>query len=206
VCVVSTSAQSTITNKSRLKLLHKREEILQQIFATLREPPTSLCEMGSKYDDFLEGVIVEGFLHVMEPTVAIHCRKSDVKNVNTAAIKASKTYQDLSGMGITFEVLGSIADDWYAMVLKVSYGDTKYSFCRSQGGVKIVSGSGRISLNNTFEERLRLLEEKVSFAHMTASFANPTLDAPRNPLRTIWSKYQPQILYIITEALRFSHT
>src|SRR5258707_14389445 len=172
VCVASTSAQSTITNKSRLKLLHKREEILQQIFSALREPPTPLCEMGSKYDDFLEGVIVEGFLHIMEPTVAIHCRKSDIENVNTAAAQASKTYQDLSGIGITFEVLGSIADEWYAMVLKMLCRDPEYSICRSQGGVKIVSGNGRISLDNTFEERLRLLEDKVGFAHMAANVAN----------------------------------
>jgi len=163
VCVASNSAQSTITNKSRLKLLHKREEILQQIFSALREPPTPLCEMGSKYDDFLEGVIVEGFLHVMEPTVAIHCRKSDVENVNTAAAQASKTYQDLRGVGITFEVIGSIADEWYALVSKMLCRDPKYSICRSQGGVKIVSGNGRITLDNTFEERLRLLEDKVGF-------------------------------------------
>jgi len=32
---------------------------------------------------------------------------------------------------------------------------------RSQGGVKLVSGSGRITLDNTMEERLRLLEDKV---------------------------------------------
>lgn len=34
---------------------------------------------------------------------------------------------------------------------------------RSQGGVKFVSGTGRITLDNTMEERLRLLEDKVTF-------------------------------------------
>ena len=119
VYVVSKSAQSTITNKSRLRLLHKREEILQQIFAALREPHTPLCDMGGVYEDFLEGVIAEGFMHVMEPTVTIQCRKSDVENVKTAAAKASNTYQDLSGIDVRFDVLGSIADEWYALVLKI---------------------------------------------------------------------------------------
>ena len=32
---------------------------------------------------------------------------------------------------------------------------------RSQGGVKLVSGTGRITLDNTMEERLRLLEDKA---------------------------------------------
>ena len=35
------------------------------------------------------------------------------------------------------------------------------SHFRSQGGVKLVSGTGRITLDNTIEERLRLLEDKV---------------------------------------------
>ena len=35
------------------------------------------------------------------------------------------------------------------------------SHLRSQGGVKLVSGTGRITLDNTIEERLRLLEDKV---------------------------------------------
>jgi V-type H+-transporting ATPase subunit E len=117
--LASTSAQSTITNKSRLRLLHKREEILQQIFSALREPPTPLCDLGGVYDSFLEGVIAEGFMHVMEPAVTIHCRKSDVENVKTAAAKASNTYQDLSGIGVSFDVLGSIADEWYALVLTI---------------------------------------------------------------------------------------
>lgn len=32
----------------------------------------------------------------------------------------------------------------------------------SAGGIKLVSGSHRITLNNTLDERLRLLEDRVS--------------------------------------------
>ena len=35
---------------------------------------------------------------------------------------------------------------------------------RSAGGVKLVSGSRRITLDNTLDERLRLLEDRVSYA------------------------------------------
>jgi V-type H+-transporting ATPase subunit E len=38
------SAQSTLTNKSRLKLLHKREEHVQDLFATAREELVKLSE------------------------------------------------------------------------------------------------------------------------------------------------------------------
>ncbi|KAF8154689.1 ATPase V1/A1 complex subunit E [Crassisporium funariophilum] len=136
-------AQSTITNKSRLKLLHKREEILQHIFSSVREPSTPLYKMVDRYEQFLEGTLTESFLYILEPSVGIYSRESDVDIVNRAAANAAKAYKDISGRNIEFEVEGSIPDD------------------SSQGGVKLVSGTGRITLDNTMEERLRLLEDKM---------------------------------------------
>jgi len=135
-------AQSTITNKSRLKLLHKREEILQQIFAAVREPATPLYKTQG-YVQFLEGILTESFLYIMEPSVVIFSRASDVDVVEQAAEAASKAYKQISGRDISFEVGGEIPDD------------------ASQGGVKLMSGTGRITLDNTMEERLRLLEDKM---------------------------------------------
>ena len=34
---------------------------------------------------------------------------------------------------------------------------------RSSGGVKLISGSRRITLDNTLDERLRLLEDRVRY-------------------------------------------
>ncbi|KAJ3510455.1 hypothetical protein NLJ89_g4664 [Agrocybe chaxingu] len=136
-------AQSTITNKSRLKLLHKREEVLQNIFAAVREPDSPLYKQAGRYDQFLEGILTESFLYLLETSVTIYSRKSDVSTVRRAAENAARTYKDISGRDITFDVQGTIADD------------------SSQGGVKLVSGSGRITLDNTLEERLRLLEDKM---------------------------------------------
>ncbi|KAF9042886.1 ATPase V1/A1 complex subunit E [Panaeolus papilionaceus] len=136
-------AQSTITNKSRLKLLHKREEVLQNIFAAVREPSTPLHAMDGRYDQFLEGIITESFLYILEPKVIIYSRKSDIQTVEKAATNAVNAYKEISGRSVEFEVQGTIADD------------------ASQGGVKLVSGTGRITLDNTMEERLRLLEDKM---------------------------------------------
>jgi len=136
-------AQSTITNKSRLKLLHKREEVLQHIFSAVREPSTPLYKQSGRYEQFLEGIITESFLQIMEPAVTIHSRKSDHGVVTQSAKNAAEKFKEISGRNIKFEVEVSIADD------------------SSQGGVKLVSGSGRITLDNTLEERLRLLEDKM---------------------------------------------
>lgn len=105
------SAQSTITNKSRLKLLHKREEILQQIFASVREPSIPLCQQSGRYEQFLEGIITEAFLLIMESSITIHCRKSDADKVKQASVNAAMAYKDISGYDVTFDVRGSIADD-----------------------------------------------------------------------------------------------
>ncbi|KAJ7632342.1 ATPase, V1/A1 complex, subunit E [Roridomyces roridus] len=135
-------AQSTLTNKSRLKLLHRREEHLQDLFSTSRSSILALAKDGGRYVQFLEGVIVQGFLQVMEPSVTVHSRKCDVELVQQAAKGAASTYNELSGRNISFEVEGSLSDD-------------------GAGGVKLVSGSRRIMLDNTLDERLRLLEDRM---------------------------------------------
>lgn len=98
----------------------------------------------------------------MEPSVTVHSRKSDVEKVKQASVNASMAYKDISGYDISFDVQGSIADDAYAFFPdNLSSQPSDYFVYRSQGGVKFVSGNGRITLDNTLEERLRLLEDKV---------------------------------------------
>ena len=105
-----TSAQSTITNKSRLKQLQKREEVLQQIFAAVREPSVPLHKSSDRYEQFLEGTILESFLHILEPSVGIYCRKSDVDLVKQAAENAAKAYKEISGRDVEFAIDGSVSD------------------------------------------------------------------------------------------------
>ena len=60
------SAQSTLTNKSRLKLLQQREEHLQDLFATARSSIVSLSSSEDRYVQFLENVITQGLLALLE--------------------------------------------------------------------------------------------------------------------------------------------
>jgi vacuolar-type H+-ATPase subunit E/Vma4 len=43
---------------------------------------------------------------------------------------------------------------------------------RSSGGVKLISGSRRITLDNTLDERLRLLEDRVRCVGIDNSFVS----------------------------------
>jgi len=136
-------AQSTLTNKSRLKLLHRREEHIQDLFSTAR---TSILTLGNddsaRYVQILEGVIVQGFLILMEPAVTVHARGRDVDLVEQASYAAARTYTELSGREIRFDVQGSLSDD-------------------GAGGVKLANGTRRITIDNTLDERLRLLEDRM---------------------------------------------
>ncbi|KAH8823578.1 ATPase V1/A1 complex subunit E [Flagelloscypha sp. PMI_526] len=135
-------AQSNLTNKSRLQLLHAREEHLQDLFTQAREQLLDLANDQGRYEQFLEGIIAQGFLQVYEPNVTVICRSKDVQAVQNASERAKAQYKDLSGIDLDFDVDGSLADD-------------------SAGGVKLLSGTRRISLNNTLDERLRLLEDRM---------------------------------------------
>ena len=57
----------------------------------------------------------------------------------------------------------------------------KSSVC-SSGGVKLVSGTRRITLDNTLDERLRLLEDRVRLVGIDCSYLSDisSTDAPGN--------------------------
>ena len=107
------SAQSTSTNKSRLKLLHRREEHLQDLFTASREAVVKLSEDEGRYLQFLEGLISQGFLQFMEGNVQLVVRKKDAEIAQKAAYNAANTYKELSGKEVKFEILSTLKDDRY---------------------------------------------------------------------------------------------
>ncbi|KAJ3513940.1 hypothetical protein NMY22_g14897 [Coprinellus aureogranulatus] len=135
-------AQSNLTNKARLRLLNRREEHLQDLFSTARNAISTLSQDEGRYTKFLEDVILQGFLQILEPSVTVHTRSADIQVAEKASEAAKQKYKEISGRDVDFEVVGDLSDDL-------------------AGGVKLVSGSNRISVNNTLDERLRLLEDRM---------------------------------------------
>ena len=105
------SAQSTLTNKSRLKLLQQREEHLQDLFSTARDAVDALARDEGRYAQFLEGAIVQGYLHLLEPAATVHARNKDVALAERAAGAAAEQYAAISGRAVSFTVVGSLSDD-----------------------------------------------------------------------------------------------
>jgi len=134
--------QSTLTNKSRLRLLHRREEHLQDLFASARTQIARLADDEGRYVQFLEGVIVQGLLQLLEPSAMVYVRAKDEVVAGRALGCAKKTYHEISGRKVELELEASLSDEF-------------------AGGVKVVSGSRRITLDNTLDERLRVLENRM---------------------------------------------
>ena len=108
------SAQSTLTNRSRLRLLHRREEHVQDLFSITRKELAQLAGKTSDsgaYTQFTEGAIVQGFLQIMESKVFIHTRIQEADTVKQAAEAASRTYRELTGRSTEFEIVPDLGED-----------------------------------------------------------------------------------------------
>lgn len=135
-------AQSTQLNKSRLRLLQRREEHLQELFNSARSALLELSKDEGRYLQLLEGIIVQGLLQLMEPEVTILSRPKDAELVKKAIKGAKEQYISISGREITINISEELSDT-------------------IAGGVKLQSGDKRITLDNTLDERLRLLESRM---------------------------------------------
>jgi len=133
--------RSTMANKTRIKVLSARQALLDNLFEEAR---SKLFEAGSKskdYEEVLAGLILEGLYLLFEKKVGLRCKKADKDKVQSAAKKAAAEYKDKVGSEVE-----AVVDekDWLPD--------------ESAGGVFIIGGGGKIELNNTFEERLRMCE------------------------------------------------
>jgi len=135
-------AQSTQLNKSRLRLLQRREEHIQALFTKARDALLELSKDEGRYVQLLEGIIVQGLLQLMESEVKVLAREKDTKLVEKAAEGAKQQYVEISGRDVNITVVGELSNT-------------------IAGGVKLQSGNSRINIDNTLDERLRLLESRM---------------------------------------------
>ena len=96
-------------------------------------------------------------------------RKKDKLIAVAAAEGAKQQYKEISGMDVEFTVDNSLSDTMCVICYRdivLCYDLWSFSISLRivgdrSGGVKVISGTGRITLDNTLDERLRLLEERV---------------------------------------------
>ncbi|EGP87131.1 unnamed protein product [Zymoseptoria tritici ST99CH_1A5] len=134
--------KSTLANKQRLRILSARQELLDSLFEDANKKLADTASKDKKkYEKVLSNLILEGlYALVNEKKVTLKCRKKDDDVVKKAADSAKEEYKKNMKREVDIQLDSDKIPD------------------QSAGGVIILNSTGKIDVNNTFEERLRLLE------------------------------------------------
>lgn len=135
--------KSTIANKTRLKVLSQRETVLDDIFSSAEDELKLISKDTKKYAPVLAGLIEEGLLSILEKKVTIKVRKQDLEVATKAVAVASEDFEKKAGYPVD-----------------VSINDSEFLNADLAGGVVLSNGTGKIDVDNTLEERLKLLSEE----------------------------------------------
>ncbi|CAL3964082.1 unnamed protein product [Diplocarpon coronariae] len=145
--------RSTVANKTRLKVLSARQELLDSIFQEAQKKLGDAAKDKAKYQGILKGLLLEGFYALNEDEVKVRTRKADKDVVGKAIKDAEKEYKEKTKKDI-----------------KASIDESNPLPGDVAGGVSIVGGNGKIEITNTFDERLKLLEDAALPAIRTKLF------------------------------------
>ncbi|CBX93158.1 V-ATPase V1 sector subunit E [Plenodomus lingam] len=136
--------RSTLSNKSRLRILSARQELLDRLFEEAGKKLGDVSKDKTKYQAILKDLVLEGAYALNEDKLQIKVRKVDNDLAKKAIEEAQKEYKAKLNkeVAITIEESDPLPEG-------------------SAGGAMIVGTNGRIDINNTFEERLKLLESQA---------------------------------------------
>jgi V-type H+-transporting ATPase subunit E len=93
-------ASSKLGNRSRLRVLGARQEVLDDLFEQSRKKLTGASKDKKKYQKLLEALILEGVIPMNEPKVVVKARKADFEAVNSAVENVQKEFKKRTGKDV----------------------------------------------------------------------------------------------------------
>ena len=96
--------KSTLNNKTRLKVLSARQELLNDLFEKARSQLKSYTEDKGKYQEICKNLILEGLYALNEEKAAVRARKEDYEVVKKAIDDAKKEYKEKANKDIEIEL------------------------------------------------------------------------------------------------------
>ena len=96
--------RSTVANKTRLKVLAARQELLDDIFESAAKRLTEASKDKGKYRGCLTNLLLEGFYVMNESELQVQCRKADGAVVKEAIEAAVKEYKNKVGQDVKAKV------------------------------------------------------------------------------------------------------
>ncbi|KAA6414224.1 MAG: vacuolar atp synthase subunit e [Lasallia pustulata] len=147
--------RSTLANKTRLKLLSARQELLDELFGRAQAKLKAYTEDKGKYREICKNLILEGAYALNEEKVSVRARKADYETVQGSIDDAKKEYKENLDREVEIELDEKNPQPEDSVGKDRSAESTVYY---RAGGISIVGSGGKIDINNTFDERLKLLE------------------------------------------------
>ena len=86
--------RSTLANKTRIKVLSARQELLDELFEKARDKLATYSEDKGNYEGMCKGLILEGLYALNEDKVTVRARKADYEVVKKAINGAKKEYKE----------------------------------------------------------------------------------------------------------------
>jgi V-type H+-transporting ATPase subunit E len=89
--------RSTVANKSRLRILSARQELLDRLFEDATKKMAGVAKDKGKYQGILKNLILEGAYALGEEDMKVKARKADYEAVKKAIDEAQKEYKSKMG-------------------------------------------------------------------------------------------------------------
>jgi len=96
--------KSTLANKTRLRILSARQELLDDLFEQTQKKLTGVTKDKSKYQEILKNLILEGLYALAESKVQVRVRKEDADCAKSAISAAEKEYKSKIGKETKVEI------------------------------------------------------------------------------------------------------
>ncbi|XP_063899915.1 V-type proton ATPase subunit E 2-like [Zophobas morio] len=128
---------SNEVNQNRLRLLEVQNKYVNDVISEAKAELVKLFSDQEKYKSFLEKLILEGMLTLLEPTVTIQCRRCDVALAECALRAAEDEFSCVvSGRSCS----GSVGSSYLPVACA--------------GGILVCTPDGRITCDQTVDKRL----------------------------------------------------
>jgi V-type H+-transporting ATPase subunit E len=96
--------RSTVSNKSRLRILSARQELLNRLFEDANKKLGDVSKDKKKYQDILKNLILEGAYALNEDKLQVKVRKADNDITNKAIEGAQSEYKSKMGKDVAITI------------------------------------------------------------------------------------------------------
>lgn len=109
--------RSTVANKTRLKVLSARQELLDDIFEQAEKKLGDVTKDKSKYQVVLKNLALEGFYALNEKKVQVRGRNADFGVIKKSLEDACKEYKEKTNKEIeaSIDEANPLPEGWYVM-------------------------------------------------------------------------------------------